>query len=191
MRETQIVAAIAACLIGLSGCGDSTPAAATIADSGATRGGEGDAGIADAGMSTGGTDAGTVACADEPTTLGNDCPGVVTCGDAVDSCSLTTQNCCVKEYDRDAASCSDGSTCDGLAKATCDGPEDCTDGQQCCISVSVKLNSAEIKHRCVADVKSCSGGLIANSILCHTDADCAAGQGCDPIHSLPWWGICK
>ena len=126
-------------------------------------------------------------------TRGNTCPGVVTCGNAVEACSLTTQNCCVTDYKPDAASCNEGSTCKGLASAACDGPEDCSGGQVCCISVSLTTSApfAAIQHRCVADASKCTGGGLVNRLLCHTDAECAAGEGCEPIGNLPWWGICK
>jgi hypothetical protein len=152
----------------------------------ASAGGNGD--NEDAGMSGGGPSD----CEDDPDTYGNDCPGVVSCSNSIAECSLETQNCCVSAYAEDATSCNEGSQCDGLASAACDGPEDCSGGQLCCISVSVGLGGADIDSRCVPDAGACKGGLITNSLLCHTDDTCPADKpSCEPIGNLPWWGICK
>ncbi len=183
---------------GSSGGGSSATGSST---GGSSTGGSSTGGSSTGGSSTGGAtqaDAGTTnptptGCQDnDKGTRGNTCPGVVTCG-TVEACSLTTQNCCVSDYKADAASCNEGTTCKGLVSAACDGPEDCGGGQVCCISVSLTTSApfAAIQHRCVADAKKCTGGSLVNRLLCHTDAQCAAGEGCEAIGNLPWWGICK
>jgi len=159
-------------------------------------GGQASGGQTMGGQPGGGDDGGAMIptpsdCTNDPATPGNECVGAVTCTLGVESCSLTTQNCCVKDYDPDAASCNEGTACDGLASAACDGPEDCGGGQTCCISITpTGLSSADIKHRCVADTTQCTGGIF-NSILCHTADDCEAGKDCLPIMNLPFWGSCK
>lgn len=130
-------------------------------------------------------------CVDDESTLGNDCPGVVTCTADVDACSLATQNCCVKEYNENAVSCNEGTDCDGIVSSACDGPEDCPGDQLCCISVTAFVLPARVQQRCVADLSECTGGDILDRLLCHSDDQCGSGESCEPIPNLPWWGQCK
>ncbi len=198
MSKTQIGVLAALCALAL-GCGETDALEANVSpvvvpkgDAGSMNIPKGDAGS----MVVPEDDAGPIVvppsdCKDDPATLGNDCPGVVTCTDAVDACSLATQNCCVKAYDAKKVSCNEGTACDGLASAACDGPEDCGGGQVCCISVTLKGAGADIDHRCVSDATQCSGGLITNSVMCHTDDDCESPKACQKIGNLPFWGSCK
>jgi len=232
MTNTRLALLLAACATTTLGCADSAPtdqdtAPVTGSNAGGSGGGASGSGGSGSGgsagnMGTGSSGAGTGSgtngtageddaavtpppdknCQDDESTLGNDCPGLVTCTADVDSCSLSSQNCCVTAYATDGASCNEGTVCDGLTAAACDGPEDCPGTQQCCISVSLGIGGAEIKHRCVAEATECKGGLIVDRIMCHSENDCctqekfdqdecAEVETCQPIPNLPWWGQCK
>ena len=63
------------------------------------------------------------------------------------------------------------------ALISCDGPEDCP-GQACCVESLSQISGCQA---------SCAGGTFAP--LCHTQADCAAGQTCCNSKIPPQTGI--
>ncbi|MEQ9319961.1 MAG: hypothetical protein RIF41_12430 [Polyangiaceae bacterium] len=86
------------------------------------------------------------------------CPTAPGCGCA------TGQACCVV-FDAEqsaitSSSCSELTACADVA-FTCDGPEDCQDGQECC--------AQELGTACV-DAGTCIGS--DTFVLCRTDEDC-------------------
>ncbi len=210
MRKIQFVAGIAACLIALSGCGDSstrdnpddagggatgsaTQGNTTAGDDagGGTTGGSTQgattAGGTDAGSTTGGADAGATT-GDIASTPGNDSNTAVACSETVPSCDLKTSSCCATgAFPGLKFACSAGTTCAaGGTRAPCDGKEDCGGGQICCLNVD--LLSGTAKQGCVGAGK-CTGAIAQQ--LCHTDAECDAGKMCVKGTSFPQWGTCK
>jgi len=85
--------------------------------------------------------------------------GVVSCGDS--SCSLDDSVCCVG---LGGSSCK--AECGFLeAPAGCDGPEDCGQGQECCVGFPSGA-------RCL---DACGG---QDQSLCHDDGDCEGPDSC-------------
>ena len=141
------------------------------------------------------TDAGTgtpVVSGDDPSTPGNDSPEATACT-GTETCAYASQTCCV--YGAGDAECTSGAgTCaprDGLlgptqgAVTVCDGPEDCSGGQVCCVAVNIDGAS----NTCEASCDDVSG-LIGVWQLCHVDDDCALGESCASDTTFPFWGFC-
>ena len=89
---------------------------------------------------------------------------VVACGDV--DCTIADSLCCVDvqgNFTCDAVdACGQGS-----APQACDGPEDCSNGQQCCAGFPAGA--------------SCKAGCGNFELeICHTDADCGASGACAP-----------
>jgi hypothetical protein len=66
---------------------------------------------------------------------------------------------------------------------TCDGPEDCGDGQICCVTAP-----PNVKTQCVVPQHCYT--IAGESVFCHADADCPAGQICNALAEAPFWGFC-
>jgi hypothetical protein len=115
------------------------------------------------------------------------------------ACTGPIAVCC---YDSDTGngSCTTGKCSTTAGTFTCDGPEDCDTGEQCCGSVSTALQIAGSPHheyftRCVTS-GTCGKGLIlretAYVIVCKRAADCTAAQTCVPATNMPSGvGICQ
>lgn len=152
------------------------------------------------GGSTGGSTAGKIwkavedgpNCAeDDLSTPGSECPGVVSCGGTAakpHACPLKTHTCCGYGIPSQAnANCYEGDACKGLgAKAPCDGAEDCSNGDICCVTPPGERAPMTL-CRPLADCDEKSEG----TIFCHTDADCPAGSSCGSGKDSPFWGFCE
>jgi len=139
---------------------------------------------------------------DDPNTLGNDRSNVVSCGET-DACNLATDVCCVARYGQDDAGkeqtyCESGKTCQkGETAIPCDGAEDCTGGDVCCIAVMITIlqQDATANGQCLP-VADCNFqyNLATGQLelrVCHTDADCERGQTCKESGEFTWWGSCQ
>ena len=119
-------------------------------------------------------------CADDPTTPGIDCPDVLSCGGSMEAptaCPTSTHSCCASGPTE--ASCYEGTQCgEALIPAGCDGPEDCSDGQVCCVQPHNGFVTG-----CVDD---CQGGFIQ----CHTDDHCPLGESCLQNQFHEFWANC-
>ena len=119
---------------------------------------------------------------DDPAGFGHEAPGLISCGfgDPFLTCDQSTSVCCVGEFDADSVVCVQGFSCgDAGNAAACDGPEDCRDGEKCCV------DTVEGTNKCVRD--ECKTGQLQ---MCHTAEDCAIGDFCDPAPEFTWWGYC-
>ena len=86
--------------------------------------------------------------------------GVVPCGDA--ECDLSTSVCCVGLGGQQCAA-----SCGAFeAPQACDGPEDCGDGQVCCVGFP---SGAGCKASCGP----------SDQTLCHDDGDCSGENSCN------------
>lgn len=126
-------------------------------------------------------------CAEDvATTPGIDCKGVVACGGTPaepHACPLATHTCCVTGIPTaENVTCYTGKdSCEGSEGVTpCDGPEDCGDGDVCCVTLTPAPRTA-----CVP-ASDCQG-----TVFCHTDDDCKAGQSCPESSISPFWGYCN
>ncbi len=91
-------------------------------------------------------------------------PGIVACGDV--ECNIADNLCCVDVQGN--FTCDAVDACgQGAAPQACDGPEDCSNGQQCCAGFPAGA--------------SCKAGCGNFELeICHTDADCGASGACAP-----------
>lgn len=114
-----------------------------------------------------GTCAGIVLPLDDPSTPGDDRAGWVTCADG----SVCQDRCCLVSGLGLPWVCSTGGVCPGSqwGQSSCDGPEDCAQGQVCCP---------------MSDDISCRSSCAVEA-LCHTDRDCPTGQVCSQ-RVEPW-----
>ena len=88
-------------------------------------------------------------------------PGAVFCGPM--TCAPGTQQCCVQP--NVGASCA--ASCSSQITFACDGPEDCTSGSHCCISVA---SGDKVTLSCMA---SCAS---AATTVCHSKSDCPSDR---------------
>jgi hypothetical protein len=104
--------------------------------------------------------AGIVLPVDDPSTPGDDRAGWVTCVYG----SACQDRCCRVSGPSLPWVCSTGGVCPGnvWGQSSCDGPEDCAQGQVCCPM------SDDISCRTSCPVET----------ICHTDRDCTTGQVC-------------
>jgi hypothetical protein len=92
-------------------------------------------------------------------------PAGVACGTM--TCSGTTPQCCVPRDPGGMATCiSADAVCMGVA-ASCDGPEDCTAPQQCCVGFGSTGGGASCQNAC---------GL-GSRAACHAASDCPSVDG--------------
>ena len=120
----------------------------------------------------------------------------VACG--ADTCR-GSKVCCI-EYDATnmtaGGMCLDPGQCpDGGATAVCDGPEDCSSGDACCLAIAISSSgdlgtpsagsgSASCIHSCPpAILGDLSSGLTVRTHLCHDATDCQGLSG-----SIPGYG---
>jgi hypothetical protein len=94
-------------------------------------------------------------------------PGEVQCGFAASESCPVAQGCCGGLQATDTPMCLGTTQCHG-PQIRCDGPEDCAGGMVCCVT-QLGFNRAGDRIECAA---SC------DFALCHSDADCPAGQVC-------------
>jgi hypothetical protein len=165
---------------GSGGVGGVSGAAGMMAGtSGGTSGvgGAGGAGGSAGGMIDGGMQNETDGS--EPLPAGDVAPGV-SCGvGLVTQCAQDTEKCCVRSLETDTCIPS-GETCDcGLnncqtMEAFCDGPEDCSDGEVCCGTLS-QSGAGYDNFVCAASCQSTGNQRIA----CHEqDPKCTGGDIC-------------
>ncbi len=135
---------------------------------------------------------------DDGQTPGNDRRGIVSCGET-SACDLGVQQCCIETYSSEGVRCIDGDRCaQGSYPLACDGPEDCTTGQACCVKVSARdslfPNSAEgqclPEAQCNYRIKLIPPPIEIELRVCHRDEDCPAARRCIPDDTFPWWGYC-
>jgi hypothetical protein len=123
------------------------------------------------------TDSGTDTSTRDPRITSDPDPDEVACGSA--TCHPSQgEVCCVSML---GMTCKAASACTGLAApAACDGPEDCTGGQHCCVGFPSGA-------KCSAD--ACSG---QSQELCNYDADCATQHctACKGPGSSLVYGLC-
>jgi hypothetical protein len=158
------------------GTGSSTMGT-TGGSSGGTSGGE----------TSGGGSGGTTAPGDDVATPGDDRNTSVSCGGMLGAeipCDLASESCCVTGFASDAATCHAGTACTAGTgnRAVCDGPEDCSGGQVCCV---------DIVNGTTACINAATCPLTAPFQMCHSDADCPAGQTCGSEATFKWWGYCS
>jgi hypothetical protein len=100
---------------------------------------------------------------------GEQMPGIaneVTCG--MQSCDIRTNYCCIGFV---GATCQN-TPCTGLsAPQRCDGPEDCSGDEICCVGFPAGAS-------CGANMGSLNGCGVNQEALCHQDEDCLGGRGC-------------
>jgi len=199
---SRTLLALAGVLAIAGGCGDTAAdedTSTTGGDSTATTGGTGGNTTGMAASNTtgggmmvdpdaGGGGPGGGATGDDVATPGNDTMSATACGDS-DSCDYATHSCCVKGLANSA--CVTGTTCpDGTGSRTvCDGMEDCTGGQVCCVIVNGPGTMAT--NACYATCPEIGTNLGVWQI-CHTDAECPSGTACTrgDDKTFPFWGFC-
>jgi hypothetical protein len=125
-------------------------------------------------------------CADDvATTPGIDCKGYVACGGDVASphaCPTATHSCCAAGFpSEETVNCYEGkNACTADETITpCDGPDDCSDGEVCCVNIGA---SASTECTPSAD---CAGFS-----LCHTADDCDPGESCKAFSMAAFWSFC-
>jgi hypothetical protein len=155
------IAALVGPLFAISACGDS---GLSVPDGGADLSASTDLPVADL---------------SRPDFSGIGC-GAMTCG--------AGEICCLRQMGAGAsAMCSAASACtDGGVTVSCDGPEDCTSGNSCCVTaafgaggdagVSLDNAAAMCQQTCPGSATMSGGGSITTR-LCHGDDDCAGYQG--------------
>ncbi len=92
--------------------------------------------------------------------------GEVSCGEA--TCTLPAEVCCVS---LSGMSCTPDGGCSGFGSAPgyCDGPEDCSAGDACCITYSLGGRNGAF----------CEAGCAEGSFTsCNVDSDCAGSDRC-------------
>ncbi|MFT3924118.1 MAG: hypothetical protein QM778_16400 [Myxococcales bacterium] len=110
--------------------------------------------------------------------LGQDCAGVVECGNAHE-CDVTKDHCCLV-FGGFGDACG-SSPCENNWPVLCDGPEDCQQGQSCCFQ---------------GGPTSCQSVCDADKVLCHQDSACPSGKCVkgrpDLQFGVLWayWGFC-
>jgi len=123
-------------------------------------------------------DAGKAAC--DPDTD----EGCVSCGGK--SCEAPLA-CC---YEGTTATCG---TCASTAtsKVGCDGPEDCTGGQKCCVQAKASASStgtSACATTCAPTNGSTGTASLVTSVACHSSSDCAGVKG---QFGVPYPDCCK
>jgi hypothetical protein len=91
----------------------------------------------------------------------------VQCGSSF--CDTSTGALCCETF---PPTCGAGPCSSGIQAVACDGPEDCP-GAVCCLFVSPMFGSF-----CAM---SCDNGGKQRGVICHTRADCSAGEVCCPL----------
>jgi hypothetical protein len=128
---------------------------------------------------------------DPQTTPGNDTAGTVSCGGDATSevpCVINpSQACCMAG--QATATCTSSTGCVSTTQAVCDGPEDCTTGEVCCISDDGAMVS--VRTQCLAQCPPSAGEIVV-SVACHVDSDCPTTFMCirDPGSVRQFWGTC-
>ena len=89
-------------------------------------------------------------------------PGEVMCGGM--TCDITANTCCLGITGN--ATCAPGECALGTAPQACDGPEDCSGTQQCCVSFPAGASCQD----------ACNG--FGSEPLCHLDSECPADEVC-------------
>ncbi len=114
-------------------------------------------------------------------------------------CSNATDSCCVdgpnigsdkgQGWDQgvrcvaNSLTCPPGPTGNSTVRGECDGPEDCSDGQWCCINIGAQRVSCVTPDECMA---------VQGLHICHTDDQCDPGETCENSGPLfPWWASCE
>ncbi len=93
--------------------------------------------------------------------------GKISCGSA--TCDVASSYCCPAFGDAECKPSADAPFCQNVLH--CDGAEDCTGGNVCCIP------GTDNEATCRADCPS--SGPLKGRVLCHTDAPkCPTGQQC-------------
>lgn len=165
--------------VGAAGASGAAGAAGVAGAANPMSGGTGGGTMTDSGMPDG-----MLTDASEPTPAGDVEPGV-SCGvGLVSLCALDTQKCCTRSLEADtcieeAAACTCSLPDCTVMEARCDGPEDCSDGEYCCGTLSQSgagydgftcatqcdINGSQ-RAACHEQAPTCPDGLIcANSQL--------------------------
>jgi hypothetical protein len=103
----------------------------------------------------------------------------VLCGDNLDACDVDDACCVIITLGGTSGSClASGGSCAGgatdlVAKADCDGPEDCTGSTVCCITGAFPALASE----CVADPTECTDTR-AGTLVCVAQEDCPPTEVC-------------
>ncbi len=177
-----------------AGCGDSPSeeTSSTGGDATATTGASANTtGMTASNTTAGGMqvdpDAGSDVAGDDVSTPGHDSTGATACM-GVDTCGYATHSCCVAGLAN--SKCIEGTTCEGTgARTVCDGMEDCTGDQVCCVIVNGPGTVAT--NGCYT---TCP--VVGNNLgvwqICHTEAECPSGTTCirGDAKTFPFWGFC-
>jgi hypothetical protein len=148
----------------LAACGESTD---PPADSDAAIGGDPDAPLGTPDGPSNTPDTG-VPAAD----AGPGSPMFINCGTG--KCARTTDVCCFTGYPNITTTCTKIGMCTNLS-ASCDGPEDCQNGDVCCGDQSGAV------------CKPASGcTAFPSSQLCHDNSDCPTSKNCHMSMFVPW-----
>ena len=101
----------------------------------------------------------------------------IACGATV--CEVGTQACCARfmpGLGHDYRCIPRGDPCSGGGVANCDGPEDCSGGEICCLLIDVFATSPDV---ICADAAWCGEGSTVGSGF----PACHSGDDCDPIRT--------
>lgn len=125
----------------------------------------------------------------------------ISCGSA--TCDPASQDCCLVASGAGFSQmCMPRGTCstDGGASIMCDGPEDCSGGNSCCISIGGMAGDAGVtggggssmcSMGCGKAQASFGGGAFAiTTKLCHTKADCVGYMGTAPVIGMTAFDGC-
>jgi hypothetical protein len=96
----------------------------------------------------------------------------ISCG--ASDCPRDSEICCYTNYPNITQACSAADQCMNVI-AECDGPEDCDNGDVCCVETSGAT--------CKPD-GMCTGATTGKA--CHTNADCPKSNNCHKIQFVPW-----
>jgi hypothetical protein len=95
--------------------------------------------------------------------LGNPESDQITCGTL--SCDLTQNTCCIGFLGSECVAGMNQMCGFGSVPQVCDGPEECAEGQSCCLDFGLPASY------------SCADQCM-NVTLCHADSDCSTGETC-------------
>jgi hypothetical protein len=100
---------------------------------------------------------------------------IISCG--ADTCSRDSEICCYTNFPNITQMCAAADACMAPAViATCDGPEDCTGGDICCVNTTGAV---------CKPASECTGTTAGQ--VCHTDEDCPGpSPDCHTIQFVPW-----
>ena len=109
----------------------------------------------------------------------------VACGDLATACPIPAQICCDLTSGQDTCIASSGVCAE--RRLECDGPEDCSATQECCLWSD--------RSECM-DIGICGTTGSITEVMCHLDQDCDTGAGESCCGTAPGpvadvYGVCR